>query len=209
MHQNYGALRVVRMLSSKRATPGETNTPGRSPRDWLPEDGLVHVLTRRETALGRALNNDVILLDLAVSREHARLALNADGWRIFNLTEQNVVRVNGRPVPGGGSLPVRPQDILVLGNTMLQLIAPHNQHALLTVRELLPIEASSHHGAAAPQPDATATRTPLFAEHDSSQTPENAESTRYETPLPVLPASNAEEHWIEEEPESVLGAGIT
>jgi RsiW-degrading membrane proteinase PrsW (M82 family)/pSer/pThr/pTyr-binding forkhead associated (FHA) protein len=104
---------------------------GRYPSGWLPEEGLVHVLKRKETSIGRSLNNDVILLDLTVSREHARLLLNQSGWHIINLTEQNVVRVNGRPVPRGGMLPVHPQDILVLGSTMLQLIAPQNHHELL------------------------------------------------------------------------------
>jgi len=86
---------------------------------------LVHLLTRRETTIGRALSNDIILMDPTVSREHARLVLDEQGWHVVNLTEQNIVRVNGRPVPGGGNLALQPQDILVLGSTMLQLLAPH------------------------------------------------------------------------------------
>ncbi|HET8854250.1 MAG TPA: PrsW family intramembrane metalloprotease, partial [Ktedonobacteraceae bacterium] len=39
-------------------------------------------------------------------------------------TAKNIVRVNGHPVPSGSDLPVQPQDIVILGNTMLQLIAP-------------------------------------------------------------------------------------
>lgn len=131
MNHHYGVLRVVRMLPGKRTATDAAQMQGRYPGGWLPEQGLVHVLKRRETTIGRALNNDVILLDLTVSREHARLLLNQTGWHIFNLTEQNVVRVNGRPVPRGGSLPVRPQDILVLGSTMLQLIAPQNYQDVL------------------------------------------------------------------------------
>ena len=63
-------------------------------------------------------------MDPTISREHARLVLDQSGWHIINLTAQNVVRINGRLVPGGSSLQIQPQDILVLGNTMLQLIAP-------------------------------------------------------------------------------------
>src|SRR5581483_10241451 len=70
------------------------------------------------------LNNDILLMDPTVSREHARLVKDEQGWHIFNLTEQNTVRVNGRSVPGGSSWPVRPQDFLVLGCTVLQLVAP-------------------------------------------------------------------------------------
>ncbi len=225
MNQNYGALRVVRMLSSNRASTGEAPTQGRSPSGWLPENGLVHVLTRRETALGRALNNDIILLDLTVSREHARLALNEDGWRITNLTEQNVVRVNGRPVPSGGSLLVSPQDILVLGNTMLQLIAPRNHHELLLAdQETLHLEISPTQGSQTHTPNSTGKHTLPLTEPNAypttiAKTPDSASglpqiasirSARYDTPLP-FPATPGEEgeYWSEEEPENVLGAGIT
>jgi len=121
MSQNYGVLRVVRVRPPAGAT---TITQGKSPTGWLPEEGLVHVLTRRETTIGRALNNDIVLMDPTVSREHACLVLDQVGWHLINLTTQNIARVNGRPIPCGGSLAVHPQDIVVLGSTMLQLIAP-------------------------------------------------------------------------------------
>lgn len=98
----------------------------RYPSGWLPEERLVHLLTQTSTTIGRALSNDIVLMDPTVSREHARLDLDASGWHITNLTEQNVVRVNGRSVPSCGALPMHPQDILILGSTMLQLIAPNN-----------------------------------------------------------------------------------
>jgi RsiW-degrading membrane proteinase PrsW (M82 family) len=120
--QNYGALRVVRVRPA-RPPAGAMNAQTKYPTGWLPEEGLVHVLTQRETTIGRALNNDVILMDPTVSREHARLMLDHDGWHIINLTARNIVRVNGRPVPSGSSLPMHPQDVLILGSTMLQLIA--------------------------------------------------------------------------------------
>ena len=121
MSQNYGVLRVVRVRPPASAT---ASIQDKYPRGWLPEEGLVHVLTRRETTIGRSLNNDIVLMDPTVSREHARLILKLDGWHLVNLTMQNIVRVNGRPVPSGGSLAVQPQDIVILGSTMLQLIAP-------------------------------------------------------------------------------------
>src|SRR6266567_423331 len=122
MQQNYGVLRVIRVRLPATAT---ANLQDRYPSGWLPEERLVHLLTQTSTSIGRALNNDIVLIDPTVSREHARLGLDASGWRITNLTEQNIVRVNGRPVPSGGSLPMQPQDILILGSTMLQLIAPN------------------------------------------------------------------------------------
>jgi RsiW-degrading membrane proteinase PrsW (M82 family) len=121
MNQHYGVLRVVRVRPPANAA---TTVQNKYPTGWLPEERLVHLLTRRETTIGRALSNDIILMDPTVSREHARLMLDEDGWHVVNLTEQNIVRVNGRPVPSGGSLPLQSQDILILGSTMLQLIAP-------------------------------------------------------------------------------------
>ncbi len=125
--QNYGVLRVVRVRSA-RPPDGSTVNAVKYPTGWLPEEGLVHVLTQRATSIGRALNNDVVLIDPTVSREHARLVLDHDSWHIINLTARNIVRVNGQSVPSGSSLPMHPQDVLILGSTMLQLIAPQNPH---------------------------------------------------------------------------------
>ena len=127
--QNYGALRVVRVRSA-RSPDGSMNAAVKYPTGWLPEEGLVHVLTHRETTIGRALNNDVVLMDPTVSREHARLVLDQNGWHIINLTAKNIVRVNGKSVPSGSSLPMKPQDVVILGSTMLQLIAPQNPQAV-------------------------------------------------------------------------------
>lgn len=135
--QNYGALRVVRVRPA-RPPAGTTHTSSKYPTGWLPEEGLVHVLMQRETTIGRALNNDVVLMDPTVSREHARLVLDHNGWHIFNLTANNIVRVNGQPVPSGSSLPMHPQDVLILGSTMLQLVAPQNQSAVNSVGDAYP-----------------------------------------------------------------------
>lgn len=81
-------------------------------------DGLVHC----EITIGRALSNDIVVMDSTVSREHARLVWNQSGWYITNVTKQNIVRINDRCVPSGTSFPIQPQDVLTLGSTVLQLI---------------------------------------------------------------------------------------
>jgi RsiW-degrading membrane proteinase PrsW (M82 family) len=144
MMQNYGVLRVVRGNHgsdgkfAKLEPPGRENIPDRALLfsrkrtglryryfgSKLPEERLMHVLFQRETTIGRALSNDIILLDTTVSRDHARLILDEHGWFVQNVTENNVVRVNGRIVGGGASAPLQPQDLLVVGNTTLQLVAP-------------------------------------------------------------------------------------
>ena len=120
MEQHYGVLRVVGVRPPANTSPLQERYTG----SLIPEEHLVHVITRPDTAIGRALNNDVVLMDPTVSRLHARLLLDGSGWHIINLTANNVVRVNGQPVQAGQSVPVQPQDTLILGSTMLQLIAP-------------------------------------------------------------------------------------
>ena len=44
--QNYGALRVVRVRPA-RSPDGSLNAAVKYPTGWLPEEGLVHVLTQQ------------------------------------------------------------------------------------------------------------------------------------------------------------------
>ncbi len=133
--QNYGVLRVIggghcarqpgyekhRNLQSSAITlMGQEEYQS----DRLSEERFVYVVSRREMTIGRALDNDIILMDPSVSREHARLVLDKQGWFIYNLTEKNTVLVNECSVPNGGCLPLLPQDLLKLGNTIVQLVAP-------------------------------------------------------------------------------------
>jgi RsiW-degrading membrane proteinase PrsW (M82 family) len=123
MEQQYGVLRVVGVRPPANTSSQQERYSG----GLIPEEHLVHLITRTDTAIGRALNNDVVLMDPTVSRLHARLILDQDGWHIVNLTAHNVVRVNGQQVGAGQSFPVQPQDMLILGSTMLQLIAPQQR----------------------------------------------------------------------------------
>ncbi len=86
------------------------------------EEPVIHALIHREITIGRALNNDVVVLDPEVSREHARLVWNQSGWYITNVTKNNLVRVGDHSIPAGTSFPIDAQDICILGNTVLQLI---------------------------------------------------------------------------------------
>ena len=118
--QNYGVLRIVHMRPPTRTTKRQEKDLVGS----LPEERLVHLLTRKETTIGRALNSDLILLDPTVSRLHARLVYDEHGWRIYNVAGQNTLFINECAVSSGGDGVVHPQDFLVLGNTVLQLVAP-------------------------------------------------------------------------------------
>jgi len=190
MKQNYGVLRVIRVRLPANAT---ANLQDKFPSGWLPEERLVHLLTERETTIGRALNNDIILLDPTVSREHARVVLDGYGWHIINLTAHNIVRVNGQTVESSISCPMHPQDILILGSTMLQLIAPEQPDAAV-------------------QSEAETEHLPIV-KHGQSLTAERLLPNEMVTQwrgIPVQPEPElAAAPWDEDEEESLLGAGVT
>ena len=227
MSQNYGVLRVVRVRPPAGVTSGVQD---KYPTGWLPQEGLVHVLTRRETTIGRALNNDIVLMDPTVSREHARLMLEPGGWHLVNLTMQNVVRVNGRPVPSGGGQEVHPQDIVVLGSTMLQLIAPLNGGqgeakpvATSSSGDINQIETRPLQVATWPADQSAGIsfergRQPIVDGHSASKALQSASlppvparplSSRAAPVLPVQPEPELVAQPWDEEEESVLGAGVT
>ncbi|WP_376794990.1 PrsW family glutamic-type intramembrane protease [Thermogemmatispora sp.] len=208
MSQSYGVLRVVRMPHLQPPTARGWTIRARSPVAWLPDEQLVHVLTRRETSIGRALSNDIVLMDLSVSREHARLIFDSDGcWYIVNLTPHNVLRVNGQAVPAHVRFPLRSQDIIVLGSTMLQFLAPH-------------VALAGHgQGGAEQRPDSE-------SEHVTQLLPGAPARASLAEPEPepaiflpaALPSGEAqataysaceEVEGEEEEEESLLGAGVT
>jgi RsiW-degrading membrane proteinase PrsW (M82 family) len=113
-------LRVIRV----DADPGGARPHGEPPHAFLSE-GWVYPVVNSVVSLGRGLRNDVALLDPAASREHARLLREPDGWWIENLSAANPLWVETETVaPGARAL--APSGALVqLGNTILQLLAPH------------------------------------------------------------------------------------
>jgi RsiW-degrading membrane proteinase PrsW (M82 family) len=225
MNQHFGVLRVVRVRLPANAT---ADLHERYPTGWLPEERLVHLLTRPEVTVGRALSNDVVLMDPTVSRIHARISFDSSGWQITNLTAQNVVRVNGRPVTSGNSVSLHPQDIIILGSTMLQLIAPQpdtpaplSPSPLDITTERLPIfnPAHSPNGQSDLLWDAfrydeyQADKAGFNNHHSKRSQPRNAleqQAVRSDvTPLPLQPAPELEAQPWNAEEESVLGAGVT
>ena len=92
------------------------------PRD-LPERRVA--LAGTEVRIGRASSSTGIVpeIDLGgpprdpgVSRQHAKLVPASDGsWTVVDLGTANGITVNGRDVPSGGSVPLRPGDRIHLG----------------------------------------------------------------------------------------------
>jgi hypothetical protein len=80
-------------------------------------DGRVSLDTGRLT-LGRGKSNDVTLHDASVSREHAEIVRDGDGWKVRDLGSTNGVKVNGTKAAehaiGAG-------DVILLGNAQLKV----------------------------------------------------------------------------------------
>jgi pSer/pThr/pTyr-binding forkhead associated (FHA) protein len=71
--------------------------------------------------VGRALDNDIVLSDLSVSRYHARLDHDSHGWQLLDLSGHNRTLVSGVPVAGRAS--VVDGDVLTFGSTDILFIA--------------------------------------------------------------------------------------
>jgi adenylate cyclase len=52
-----------------------------------------------EASIGRANDNDIVLNDFSVSRRHAFLRLEPEGWVVYDNQSTNGVKVNDQPVP--------------------------------------------------------------------------------------------------------------
>ncbi|HEY9422068.1 MAG TPA: FHA domain-containing protein, partial [Thermoanaerobaculia bacterium] len=70
-------------------------------------------LTGGRTRLGRGSDNDVVLPDVSVSRYHAEILREPEGWAVHDLKSTNGVEVNGAPVERA---PLHPGDHLSIGS---------------------------------------------------------------------------------------------
>ena len=78
-------------------------------------------LDNPEVTLGRGAENDVVLLDLKVSRRHAVLHSAPGIFRLVDVGSSNGFKLNGVRTREGV---VRPGDVVVIGATQVQVVAP-------------------------------------------------------------------------------------
>jgi hypothetical protein len=88
---------------------------GARPRPVLVAEGKRLAVGAGGAIIGRSRECDVVLEDRNVSRRHAEVRVQPDGsFSVHDLGSTNGVRLNGRPVPGGGE-ELRPGDVIELG----------------------------------------------------------------------------------------------
>ncbi|MEU2546763.1 FHA domain-containing protein [Streptomyces roseolus] len=73
--------------------------------------------------IGRALENELVVSDLQVSRHHAEFHATPDGrMEIRDLGSHNGTYVNGQPIPKGGTALLGPQDIVGVGHSTFRIV---------------------------------------------------------------------------------------
>ncbi|MEV7564497.1 ABC transporter ATP-binding protein/permease [Streptomyces tanashiensis] len=73
--------------------------------------------------IGRALENELVVSDLQVSRNHAEFHATPDGrFEIRDLGSHNGTYVNGQPIPKGGTALLGPQDIVGVGHSTFRIV---------------------------------------------------------------------------------------
>lgn len=77
----------------------------------------------RVMRIGRALENELVVSDLQVSRNHAEFHSTPDGrMEIRDLGSHNGTYVNGQPIPKGGSQLLGPADIVGVGHSTFRIV---------------------------------------------------------------------------------------
>ncbi|WP_426403331.1 FHA domain-containing protein [Streptomyces sp. R-07] len=73
--------------------------------------------------IGRALENELVVSDLQVSRLHAEFHATPDGrFEIRDLGSHNGTYVNGQPIAKGGTALLGPQDIVGVGHSTFRIV---------------------------------------------------------------------------------------
>ncbi|MFF0753896.1 FHA domain-containing protein [Streptomyces sp. NPDC004267] len=77
----------------------------------------------RVMRIGRALENELVVSDLQVSRNHAEFHATPDGrFEIRDLGSHNGTYVNGQPIPKGGTALLGPNDIVGVGHSTFRIV---------------------------------------------------------------------------------------
>ncbi|MBP2053421.1 ABC-type multidrug transport system ATPase subunit [Streptomyces griseochromogenes] len=77
----------------------------------------------RVMRIGRALENELVVSDLQVSRHHAEFHSTPDGrFEIRDLGSHNGTYVNGQPIAKGGSVLLGPADIVGVGHSTFRIV---------------------------------------------------------------------------------------
>ncbi|WP_405711312.1 MULTISPECIES: FHA domain-containing protein [unclassified Streptomyces] len=105
-------------------TPGAGGAAGAPPVYGDRSPTTFHQLDLgRVMRIGRALENELVVSDLQVSRHHAEFHATPDGrFEIRDLGSHNGTYVNGQPLSKSGSALIGPNDIVGVGHSTFRLV---------------------------------------------------------------------------------------
>lgn len=105
--------------------------------------GQDFALDRPVIALGRGKENDIVLVEHGVSRQHARIHKTPQGWMLTDLGSTNGTFVNGQRIPAHEAYLLRPGDRVAIGaaglvaqeDRVLEPPTPHRAGPSVAVEE--------------------------------------------------------------------------
>jgi hypothetical protein len=106
---------MIYSTSARVRGPVEESHARRSTRALLVVAGKRLLVPPRGAVIGRGRDCDILLEDAGISRRHAEVRPEANGWMLADLGSTNGVRVNDEPLQG--SRPLHPGDRIELGST--------------------------------------------------------------------------------------------
>jgi hypothetical protein len=106
---------MIYSTSARVRGPVEEAQARRPARALLAVDGRRLPLPARGATIGRSRDCDVVLEDAGISRRHAEIRPDAEGWTVADLHSTNGVRLNGRTLRGVE--PLQAGDRVELGST--------------------------------------------------------------------------------------------
>ena len=82
---------------------------------------------QNEICIGRANNNDIVIDNLAVSKEHAKIIKLPDGYGLVDLDSTNGTLLNDKDIK---KAKLAPQDVLTIGKHTIEIKSTGEQKAV-------------------------------------------------------------------------------
>lgn len=115
---------ATRSAGTAAAGPGGAGAAGAPPVYGDRSPTTFHQLALgRVMRIGRALENELVVSDLQVSRHHAEFHATPDGrFQMRDLGSHNGTYLNGMPIAKGGTVLLGPTDIVGVGHSTFRLV---------------------------------------------------------------------------------------
>ena len=94
-------IKIIISDEQKIATESRVRDPGIPPNAFLVINNQVVPLMRRETRIGRKLDNDLVIQDVLVSREHAKVIYEEGQFVAYDLESTGGTFINNKKISKG------------------------------------------------------------------------------------------------------------